>query len=78
MAKVLRWRVLANRSFTIREADLILGSESLMKILELMGESLRKPLTLFICICWVSSSTRPDTDEKADNLLLDCGQPREF
>ena len=36
MAKVLRWRVLANRPFTIREADLILGSESLMKLGTLM------------------------------------------
>ena len=54
MAKVLRWRVLANRAFSIREADLILGGESLMKLLQLMWESKRKPLTVFVCTAWAS------------------------
>ena len=53
LAKVLRWRILANRSYTIRELDLILGGESLMKLITLMGESLRKPLTLLVCASWV-------------------------
>ena len=53
MAKVLRWRVLANRHHSVREADLILGGESLMKLLTLMWES-RRPLTVFICTTWVS------------------------
>ena len=54
MAKVLRWRVLADRGFTVRETDLILGSESLMKLTELMLESFKKPLVFFICLVWVS------------------------
>ncbi|KAL8686914.1 MAG: hypothetical protein Q9218_006768, partial [Villophora microphyllina] len=54
MAKVLRWRVLANRKFTVREADLILGGESLTKLLTLMRESMKKPLTVTVCICWIS------------------------
>ncbi|KAL8708582.1 MAG: hypothetical protein Q9220_006517 [cf. Caloplaca sp. 1 TL-2023] len=54
MAKVLRWRVLANRKFTVRETDLILGGESLMKLVTLMRESMRKPLTLFVCVCWIA------------------------
>ncbi|KAL8846417.1 MAG: hypothetical protein Q9221_008499 [Calogaya cf. arnoldii] len=45
MAKVLRWRVLANRKFTVRETDLILGGESLIKLFTLMRESMKKPLT---------------------------------
>ena len=53
LAKVLRWRILANRSFTIREVDLILGGESLMKLITLMWESTRKPLTLFVCALWI-------------------------
>lgn len=53
MAKVLRWRVLANGHHTVREADLILGGESLMKLISLMWES-RRPLTLFVCTAWVS------------------------
>lgn len=52
MAKVLRWRVLAKTSFTVREADLILGGESLMKLLRLMWESPKKPMTLFVCALW--------------------------
>ncbi|KAL8752357.1 MAG: hypothetical protein Q9199_005797 [Rusavskia elegans] len=51
MAKLLRWRVLANRKFTARETDLILGGESLIKLLTLMRESMKKPLTCFVCAC---------------------------
>ncbi|KAL9605846.1 MAG: hypothetical protein Q9179_000956 [Wetmoreana sp. 5 TL-2023] len=57
MAKVLRWRVLANRRFTVRETDLILGGESLTKLITLMRESMRKPLTLFVCICWLAQAS---------------------
>ncbi|KAI4209741.1 MAG: hypothetical protein LQ351_007337 [Letrouitia transgressa] len=40
MAKMLRWRVLANQSFSVRQTDLILGGESLMKLAELMKETI--------------------------------------
>ncbi|KAI4184662.1 MAG: hypothetical protein LQ348_004519 [Seirophora lacunosa] len=53
MAKVLRWRVLANRRFTVRETDLILGGESLLNLATLMRESMRKPLTFSICAFWI-------------------------
>lgn len=53
MAKVLRWRVLANRRFTVRETDLILGGESLINLTTLMRESMKKPLTLFVCAAWI-------------------------
>ena len=56
MAKVLRWRVLANRKFTVRETDLILGGESLINLATLMRESMRKPLTFAVCASWVSPS----------------------
>ncbi|KAL8835191.1 MAG: hypothetical protein Q9176_007047 [Flavoplaca citrina] len=54
MAKVLRWRVLANRKFTVRETDLILGGESLVKLSTLMRESMKKPLTCSVCACWLA------------------------
>lgn len=54
MAKVLRWRVLANRPFTIREADLILGGESLLKLGTLMWESPTKPVTVLVCASWIA------------------------
>lgn len=57
MAKVLRWRVLANRRFTVRQADLVLGGESLTKLLTLMKESRKSPLTLLVCACWVGHSS---------------------
>ena len=53
MAKVLRWRILAKSSYTIREVDLILGGESLMKLVKLMGASIRKPLVVFACAIWI-------------------------
>ena len=55
MAKVLRWRLLASRPFSVREADLILGADSLRTLTTLMRESWRKPCTLFVCMAWVSS-----------------------
>lgn len=54
MAKVLRWRVLANRPFTVREVDLILGGESLMKLGTLMWESRTKPVTIIVCASWIA------------------------
>ena len=51
---MLRWRVLADRPFTVREADLILGGDSLSKLGTLMLESKKKPLTLLLCAFWVS------------------------
>ncbi|KAI4258214.1 MAG: hypothetical protein L6R42_005229 [Xanthoria sp. 1 TBL-2021] len=48
------WRVLANRKFTARETELIIGGESLIKLLTLMRESMKKPLTCFVCACWLA------------------------
>ena len=53
MAKVLRWRVLASRSSTVRETDLILGGESLMKLWTLFRESREKPITMLACVFWI-------------------------
>ena len=53
MAKVLRWRVLASRSSTVRETDLILGGESLMKLWTLIRESRKKPITMLACVFWI-------------------------
>ena len=53
MAKVLRWRVLASRPSTIRETDLILGGESLMKLWELARESRKRPITMLACLFWI-------------------------
>ncbi|KAL9599152.1 MAG: hypothetical protein Q9219_004019 [cf. Caloplaca sp. 3 TL-2023] len=53
MAKVLRWRVLANRNFTVRETDLILGGESLINHFTLMKESMKKPLMFTLCAFWI-------------------------
>lgn len=54
MAKVLRWRVLADRSFTVREVDLILSGESLLSLGTLMWESAKKPLILLVCTSWIA------------------------
>ncbi|MCJ1427942.1 hypothetical protein MMC29_005849 [Sticta canariensis] len=53
MAKVLRWRILANHDFSLRETDLILSGDSLMKLTTLMKESWKKPRTLFVCGTWI-------------------------
>ena len=53
MAKVLRWRILASRPSTVRETDLILGGESLMKLWALCRESRTKPITMLACIFWI-------------------------
>lgn len=53
MARVLRWRVLANRAFSVREADLILSGESLMKLITLMFEA-KRPIIMCVCTAWVA------------------------
>ena len=53
MAKVVRWRILASRPSTVREVDLVLGSESLMKTLTLMLESVRQPILALACGAWL-------------------------
>ena len=53
MARIVRWRILSSRYFDIREVDLILGAESLMKVLRLMTLSRGKPLLRLICLGWL-------------------------
>jgi hypothetical protein len=66
MAKVLRWRALATRSFTVREADLILGGESLTNVIRLLLESSKKPVR-FVCALWYVTPGR-STHSKIGNL----------
>ncbi|MCJ1463715.1 hypothetical protein MMC07_002324 [Pseudocyphellaria aurata] len=54
MAKVLRWRILANHDFSLRETDLILGADSLMTLTTLMRESKKKPRILIVCALWIA------------------------
>ena len=53
MARVLRWRLLSHRAFTPREADLILGGDSLLKLLVLAREAFGKPFIFFTCMFWL-------------------------
>ena len=53
MAKITRWRILSSRCFGVRETDLILGAESLMKVLQMTWEFRRKPRPLFVCLFWL-------------------------
>ncbi|KAL8895531.1 MAG: hypothetical protein Q9207_008134, partial [Kuettlingeria erythrocarpa] len=52
MAKVLRWRVLANWRFTVRETDLMLGGEILKNLATLMRESMKRPFMCSVCAFW--------------------------
>ena len=53
IAKVLRWKILAGRSHSIHEFDLILSIESLSKVVELAWASRRKILIVAICVSWL-------------------------
>ncbi|KAG8525956.1 uncharacterized protein KY384_000718 [Bacidia gigantensis] len=53
MAKTLRWRILADHPFTVRETDLILGSDSLPRVGTLLLESYKKPLVFLCCLLWI-------------------------
>ncbi|KAI9886825.1 MAG: hypothetical protein M1823_001398 [Watsoniomyces obsoletus] len=56
MAKVMRWRILSNHEFDVRQVDLILGSASLMNVLHLILENLHwsKPLILIMSVVWLA------------------------
>jgi hypothetical protein len=53
-AKVLRWRILAQKPHCIQEVDLILGIGNLFNVVVLGWESVCKPWTLLFCVTWVS------------------------
>ena len=53
MARVLRWRLLSHRAFTPREADLILGGDSILKLFVLAWEAVGKPFIFFSCLLWI-------------------------
>ena len=53
MAKIARWRLLADRSSTVHETELIMGSESLMKVAKLAVMSRKKPGIVFACLFWL-------------------------
>ena len=53
MARITRWRILSSRYFEVRDIDLILGAQSLMKVFQMMTRSYRKPPVFFICLGWL-------------------------
>ncbi len=53
MAKIIRWRILSSRYFEVRDVDLILGWESLLKVFQMMIQAYRKPPVFLICLVWL-------------------------
>lgn len=55
MATMLRWKLLARKAHNLKEIDMILGLNSLVKVYKLGIEALgfRKPLTFFLCMLWI-------------------------
>lgn len=55
LAKVIRWRILAHKRHTVREADLILSSENFLDVATLANESRAKPWIWMLCCSWILS-----------------------
>lgn len=53
LAKVIRWRILAHESHTVRETDLILSSDSFLAVANLAKESRTKPRIWTLCCSWI-------------------------
>ena len=53
LAKLLRWRFLADGYHSVREVDLILGIENLITVIKLGWESSRKPRLFLFCVIWI-------------------------
>lgn len=53
LAKSARWRILSSRFFEVREVVLILGAESLIKVFQLMTQSVPKSTIFLICLVWL-------------------------
>ena len=56
-AKIYRWKLWADKGFTLQEAQLILGIESLLTVCKLLWLECfgRRSKILLLCIFWVSS-----------------------
>lgn len=55
MATMLRWKLLSRKPHNLKEVDMILGLNSLVKVYKLGIEALgfRKPGTFFLCWLWI-------------------------
>ena len=53
LAKSARWRILSSRFFEVREVVLTLGAESLIKVFQLMTQSVPKSTIFLICLVWL-------------------------
>lgn len=53
LARLLRWRFLADGHYSVREADLILGLENLINVLKLGWASSRRLWMLLFCATWI-------------------------
>ena len=53
LARLLRWRFLADAHYSVREVDLILGLENLINVLKLGWASSRRLWMLLFCITWI-------------------------
>lgn len=53
LAKLLRWRFLAEGRYSVREVDLILGLENLVNVIKLGWESSRKIGLFLFCVTWL-------------------------
>ncbi|KAK0509699.1 hypothetical protein JMJ35_008093 [Cladonia borealis] len=56
IAKVLRWRILANKRHSVREIDLIISIENLTTVFELAWECRKQILILLACFSWIAQA----------------------
>ena len=54
LAKVLRWKILSQRPRSVKAADLVLGIESLLKVVELGWRYRDRLGTVALCLMLVS------------------------
>ncbi|KAL8650399.1 MAG: hypothetical protein Q9210_003853 [Variospora velana] len=52
-ARVLRWRILADKTYSERQQDLILGMENLLNVCKLGWQSRGKPAIWLVCLLWL-------------------------
>lgn len=78
LAKLLRWRFLAEEHHSIREVDLILGIENLITVVKLGWKSTKKRGLFFFCIIWILLNLSAQVSVALINLTYSLDQGTNF
>lgn len=78
LARLLRWRFLADGHYSVREVDLILGIENLINVLKLGWASSRRLWMLLFCATWILLNLSAQVSVALINLTYSLNDGKDY